>query len=144
LTSFISGHNTGSSLTAAQRTALSQWMKSGSTTPSVTPTATPTPTAPVPTIVHTTAGYTDCVACHGTTSFRPYPTSHAGRTNSSCATCHQTSGSTSAPRLSVGAPTIDHSLSNRQDCRSCHGTEESLPRSHSAYQSITCQVCHRT
>ncbi|MFH1383105.1 MAG: cytochrome c3 family protein [Chloroflexota bacterium] len=100
-----------------------------------------------PLIAHTTSGYTDCLACHAATSFRPLPSSHAGRTNSTCTTCHQASGSTAAPMLTVGAPRLGHNLdSQRQNCLSCHdrGRTRPFPSDHTGRTNITCLVCHRT
>ena len=138
-----------SSFTPAQIDAMATWLKgSASPIPAPTPTPTPTPT-PAPTappIAHTTTGYTQCLVCHASISPVLVPTDHAGRTNSTCATCHQSSGITSAPMLSVGAPSLGHALdSQHQDCLSCHGPGKSraFPSSHNGYQNLTCTVCHR-
>lgn len=55
--------------------------------PAPTPTPTPTPTA----IPHTLEGREDCLLCHetGVGGATKIPTDHAGRTNDTCATCHQ-------------------------------------------------------
>ncbi len=54
------------------------------TTPSAEP-ATAGPSA----IRHTLEGRDDCLVCHGESGFKPYPADHTGRTNNTCASCHQ-------------------------------------------------------
>ena len=139
-----------SQLTTAQMDALSNWLKSAASptpTPTPTPAPTPTPTPTPPLIAHTTAGYAQCLVCHGYISLVLVPADHAGRTNSTCTTCHQTSGTPSPPVLSVGAPSLGHPLDTQhQDCLSCHGPgkRQPFPSSHTGYQNLTCMVCHRT
>ena len=109
-----------------------------------------TPAAPPPVVTpqvpHTMVGYTDCLACH-LPSLRiwPYPSNHTGRTNASCTTCHQASGSTATPFISLEKRITSHSLDTaHQNCLSCHGQGQSrqFPSNHNGRTNITCFVCH--
>lgn len=41
-------------------------------------------------IPHSLEGRSECTACHGRGSFKPFPANHDGRTNDICQTCHNT------------------------------------------------------
>ena len=114
---------------------------------SVTTPAAPPPVV-TPQILHTTVGYTDCLACHlPSLGIRPYPASHVGRTVSTCLTCHVASGSTTTPFISVARWITSHTLDTaHQNCLSCHGSgrPNQFPGSHNGRTNITCLVCHRT
>ncbi len=48
-----------------------------------------TPTESPAAIPHTLEGRDNCLTCHGKDAFKPFPSDHAGRTNNTCTTCHQ-------------------------------------------------------
>ncbi len=48
-----------------------------------------TPTGGPPAITHPLEGRDDCLMCHGEAGVKPVPADHTGRTNDTCATCHQ-------------------------------------------------------
>lgn len=51
-----------------------------------------------------------CLACHGVTSWRVLPSSHAGYANDMCLGCHSTTGFYNYSSGSGKAPYIPHSL----------------------------------
>ncbi len=46
-------------------------------------------TAPISNIPHPLEGFSDCLICHGEKGIKPFPSDHAGRSNTSCLLCHQ-------------------------------------------------------
>ncbi|MBI2860511.1 MAG: hypothetical protein HYX91_03270 [Chloroflexi bacterium] len=61
-------------------------------TPAPAPAPTPAPAPqPVgaPKVPHTLEGRADCLMCHSATGLRPFPADHAGRSNATCTSCHQ-------------------------------------------------------
>jgi hypothetical protein len=90
---------------------------------------------PIVSIPHNITGYTDCLSCHGKTAQWPVASTHDGRPNDGCTSCHQISGSL--------APSIPHSTAI-SNCTSCHGTNSIFPypASHTTYNDSICGLCH--
>lgn len=42
-----------------------------------------------PKVPHTLEGRPDCLLCHGAEGIKPFPENHAGRTSSTCLSCHE-------------------------------------------------------
>ncbi len=68
---------------------------------------------------------------------KPFPADHQGRTNSTCAVCHDTG--------TLGTiPVIPHPIAGGQDCLACHDTGQvkPFPADHKGRTSNSCVVCH--
>lgn len=100
--------------------------------------------ATLPHIPHTLEGRTECLLCHNTSGIKPFPEDHAGRTSTTCTTCHK---SIEAPAPTpAGTPTIiPHVLEGRDDCLICHTSGDyAVPADHTGRTSSTCLDCHRS
>ncbi|MFC1987560.1 cytochrome c3 family protein [Chloroflexota bacterium] len=64
-----------------------------------------------PSIPHGTAGYEQCLTCHGTGGVKPIPSDHASFEEGSCLSCHSLSAE----------PSAEESLAENDYCLSCHG-----------------------
>ncbi|MBF8267758.1 MAG: hypothetical protein HW388_1266 [Dehalococcoidia bacterium] len=61
------------------------------TTPTPWPSGVIEPSGP-PRIPHSLEGRSACMACHGSTGFKPFPADHAGRAGDLCQSCHRREG----------------------------------------------------
>ncbi len=90
---------------------------------------------PIVTVPHTITGFTDCLNCHGKTAQWPITSTHDGRPNTGCTSCHLVSGSLAA--------SIPHTTAITT-CSACHGTNgiRPYPSNHVAYTDNICTLCH--
>jgi mono/diheme cytochrome c family protein len=109
------------------------------------PVSTPAASAPAPVagpgIPHSLDGFDNCVSCHGPNGVRPFPASHAGRGNDTCAACHSLApGQVAGP---VPGPQMAHSMDGRGDCLGCHTSgEKAIPANHAGRTNSMCIMCH--
>ncbi len=114
------------------------------------------PNAPPKAIPHPIGGNPDCQICHGAKSrVRPYPSDHAGRTNTTCQSCHKpivpAASATPAPGTTTGGPpAIPHETAGRTQCLGCHGSGASgtpqITQFHKDFglKNDQCLTCHKT
>lgn len=116
------------------------------------PVAPPSdPNAPPPQIPHPIGGNPDCQICHGLTStVRPMPADHEGRTNDLCLACHKSTIPLEGQTTEAGKPPpIPHDLTGRAECLGCHGSGlasmPQIPESHKEqnFNSGQCTTCHQ-
>ena len=92
-----------------------------------------------PKIPHPLEGRDNCLACHGPGGVKPFPASHAGRTNDICLVCHQAAVTTvpSPATVPAAAPTATAPTP---------GTPFVLPKPiplSGGLAEATCVTCHR-
>ena len=71
-----------------------------------------------PQIAHGTAGFENCLSCHGQTGLKPAPADHAGYTQAVCLGCHSYAAPAAASAPAASAPVA---ASPDDACLSCHG-----------------------
>ena len=104
--------------------------------------------------------------CHKAGGVKPFPTSHASYTNSTCLTCHKAAAA-AQPTQPAGQPTkaaatpaqptvtrppsqpgapnlIPHDLTGRSACSTCHGVAgiHPYPKDHAGRPDSGCLQCH--
>lgn len=143
-------HGTNWKFVGLNAPALTKALKPTSTVTSTAASTTP------PVIPHPIGGNPDCQRCHGLTStVRPFPADHAGRTNDVCLACHKpTVLPTPVPNPQAsnagGPPTIPHDLAGRSQCLGCHSNTTSgapqIPQFHKDYgfTNNNCLTCHKS
>ena len=128
--------------------------------PQTGPTATPRPGAgatrvpgTTPTIPHALQNRDNCLACHqaGIGGASRVQSSHAGRTNTTCRTCHQSASANQVP-LVVPTPVIftPPPAPNRDGCVTCHTAQagklnepvKEWQSSAHAERGVGCASCH--
>ncbi len=136
----------------------------GQPTSTPAPTAVPSPTAtPVtagapPKVPHTLEGRSECLLCHGTIA--KLPQNHAGRTNQTCALCHQAGASPAATPtpLPTNTPTATPATGSTPAAATATATPTATPRpaptptsavqqgtpsiSHTLEGRSNCTMCH--
>lgn len=100
---------------------------------------------PVPPAPHLVEGFGEqCLECHDTDGFVPYPDSHAGWDAESCQFCHSTVEFRERDE-DEKRPTIPHTLEGRDDCLQCHNLDKirPFPADHEDRSLDDCQICHK-
>jgi len=100
---------------------------------------------PVPPVPHLVEGFGEqCLECHDTDGFVPYPDSHAGWDAESCQFCHSTVEFRERDE-DEKRPTIPHTLEGRDDCLQCHNLDKirPFPADHEDRSLDDCQICHK-
>lgn len=113
------------------------------------------PTAPP--IPHSLQDRTDCLTCHATEAFKPYPVNHTGRGVDNCLSCHQEGQTGTTPTTSPtggtqpagdddDAPKVPHPLEGQADCLVCHdtGAFKPFPDDHTGRKADICLSCHQS
>jgi hypothetical protein len=91
---------------------------------------------PIPEMGHPLEGWTDCTACHATTSLVTTAPGHSGIHATECLTCHMPSD--------LPAPlSRPHRDRQNMDCLDCHGSVAPLPSDMTHRSEIVCWICHR-
>lgn len=109
------------------------------------------PNAPPAQIPHPIGGNPDCQICHGLTStVRPMPPDHEGRTNDLCLACHKPTIPPEGQTTEAGKPpAIPHDLTGRAECLGCHGSGlasiPQIPEWHKEqnFSNGQCTTCHQ-
>jgi hypothetical protein len=95
--------------------------------------------APAPAIPHPIEGHGSCLTCHGENQIVQFSLPlHSGRDETSCSTCHESTGVTPVPIL--------HTVEGRADCLMCHGSEafKPFPENHTGWTNDLCLLCHQS
>lgn len=98
-----------------------------------------------PKIPHSTTGLEGCRDCHDSSSIKPFPANHVGRTNDLCAYCHKPAQlAAPPPTIPPASKPIPHSIDGLGDCYSCHGTGSvrPYPANHVGRTNAQCIICH--
>ncbi len=96
------------------------------------------PLLQIPPAPHPAEGNEDCLLCHDTGQFKPYPADHEGRPVETCTGCHQV-------EAAEVMPSIPHALEGREDCAACHGPGQlrPFPADHEGRENEGCVACHQ-
>lgn len=91
---------------------------------------------PIPEMGHPLEGWSECTACHSTTSLVDTAPGHTGIHASECLTCHMPADM-SAP---LSRPHRDR---QNMACLDCHGSVAPLPQDMTHRSEVVCWICHR-
>jgi hypothetical protein len=91
---------------------------------------------PIPEMGHPLEGWTDCTACHSTSSLVNTAPGHTGIHATECITCHMPAD--------LPAP-LSRPHRDRQNmaCLECHGSVAPLPTDMTHRSELVCWICHR-
>lgn len=91
---------------------------------------------PIPEMGHPLEGWTDCTACHSTSSLVDTAPGHTGIHATECITCHMPAD--------LPAPlSRPHRDRQNQACLDCHGSVAPLPQDMTHRSELVCWLCHR-
>ncbi len=91
---------------------------------------------PIPAMGHPLEGWSDCTACHATTSLVKTAPGHSGIHATECLICHKP-GDLPAP---LSRP---HRERQNTACLQCHGSTAPLPTDMTHRSETVCWLCHR-